>query len=58
MIGGPRWEAGDDATAVVHVTVGEHRAAGEKLACAERGANFFMRYPVCAWLEQTGRAAP
>ena len=52
-IGAPRWEANDDATSVLHFTVGDHQAAGEKLACAERGANLFMRYPVCAWLERT-----
>jgi hypothetical protein len=58
MIGMPRWEASDEARAVVHFTVGEYRAGGERLACAERGANFFMRYPVCAWLERRERALP
>lgn len=51
MIGAPRWETPGDSTTVVTFTVAASEEEGRKLACAERGDDYFMRYPVCVWLK-------
>lgn len=50
MIGGPRWDTSVDSSAVATFTVARDEEQGRKLECVQDGADYFMRYPVCAWL--------
>lgn len=50
MIGAPHWEGADDGAPAVSFAVGARQLPGKQIACVPNGGNYFMRYPVCAWL--------
>jgi hypothetical protein len=50
MIGARHWEGSDDGAPVVTFALGPRELPGEQVACVPNGGNYFMRYPVCAWL--------